>query len=258
MKVDWSKTKTIFIVTFLILDLVLIYQFIEKRSLSQLDLIREASIEEQLETEEITYVELPKQPVEGTYISGKSKIFLSEDINRLKNQEIILEDPTILRATFTEPIKFTDTNFSSKLNQFLKDQIISGESYVFWDYNEDTKTIILFQQYNNDVFYNNPRGLLAIYLNDNNEIVSYMQTLLMEIEEYDNEEILSAIQSLEYLYRTDYLKYGSKVTKIELGYYPLVNLSQSQFLTPTWHIVVDDKTDYYVNAIEGQIIEIQE
>jgi regulatory protein YycI of two-component signal transduction system YycFG len=262
MEVDWSKTKTIFIITFLVLDLFLIYQFIEKRNLSQLDLIREASIEEQLETEEITYVQLPKLPDEGDYIIyGKAKAFTIDEVKGLKNQDINLEEPKILKSTFIEPVKFSEDNVDTKVVQFVKENIAFGSSYLFWNYDKETKSIILFQHYKNNIFFNNPNnfnGLVLLQFNENNELISYVQTLLTDIEEYEREEMLTSIQAIEHLYKSDYLPSGSEVTRIEFGYYPLVKLSESQVLTPTWHIIVDDKTDYYVNAIEGQIIEIQE
>jgi regulatory protein YycI of two-component signal transduction system YycFG len=52
------------------------------------------------------------------------------------------------------------------------------------------------------------------------------------------------------------LKKKDKVTDVEFGYYtfdlPLLN---SQVLAPTWHIVVNGDTSYFVNAFEGQIIK---
>ncbi|MFC4321721.1 two-component system regulatory protein YycI [Litchfieldia salsa] len=258
---DWSKTKTIFIITFLILDLFLALQFIEKRNRSELDVLSEASIEEQLETEEITYDELPKQPKEGTYISGKPKFFSSEDVLKMKGQEVNIDSPAILQSKLNEPIKLTGSNVTAKLQQFLKDYVLNGDSYTLWEVDQETGSIIFFQQYQNKVFYNetsNISGLLIAYVNDKNEIISYRQTMLMDFEEYDKKEILPAIKALENLFKNGHLKSGSEVTNIKLGYYPLVQLSESQILAPTWHIVVDDKIDYYVNAFEGQILEIME
>lgn len=77
---DWSKTKTIFIIAFLILDCFLGYQFMEKRNNSQLDVILETTIEEQLEANGINYVELPKEITKATYVSGESKKFTDAEI----------------------------------------------------------------------------------------------------------------------------------------------------------------------------------
>ncbi|MED5050283.1 hypothetical protein P9850_00180 [Anoxybacillus rupiensis] len=66
---DWNKTKTIFIITFLILDLFLGYQFIQKRNSSQLDVLLEEIIEEQLAANGITYVDIPKEIKKASYVS---------------------------------------------------------------------------------------------------------------------------------------------------------------------------------------------
>jgi regulatory protein YycI of two-component signal transduction system YycFG len=259
--VDWSKTKTIFIITFLILDIFLAFQFTEKRNASQLDLITEASIEEQLEAEGITYPELPKEPKEGTYISGKMKFFTSEDIGGLKNQEVNIDNPALLQGVFKDPIKLPTNGIDSKVQQLLKNEIIAGEEYILWSVNEESGTILLFQQYAEKMFYNNTSnlsGILVMNINNEHEIISYRQTMLDQIEEYDEKEIIPAIKALENLYKNDHLKSGSEVTSVELGYYPLEQLSESQVLAPTWHIAVDDKVHYFVNAFEGQILEIME
>ncbi|MBD8071264.1 two-component system regulatory protein YycI [Bacillus sp. PS06] len=257
---DWSKTKTIFIITFLILNLFLAFQFIEKRDRSELDIISEASIEEQLEVEQITYDELPKEPKEGSYISGKPKFFTEADVQQMKGQEVNIDSPALLQSKLVEPITLTEANLTTKLQQFLKDYVLNGELYTIWEVDQEG-SIVFFQQYENKVFFNeasNISGLLVVDLNENSEIVSYKQTMLVDFEEYDQKEILPAIRAIENLYENGHLKSGSHVTKIELGYYPLVQLSESQILAPTWHIAVDEKTDYYVNAFEGQILEIME
>jgi regulatory protein YycI of two-component signal transduction system YycFG len=45
--------------------------------------------------------------------------------------------------------------------------------------------------------------------------------------------------------------------KVELGYYTLIQQTESQVLVPTWHLIVEHdkkKEDLYVNAIEGRVI----
>ena len=128
---DWSKTKTIFIITFLILDCFLGYQFMEKRNSSQLDVILETTIEEQLEANGITYVELPKEITKATYVSGKSKKFTDEEIKKLPGQKVTVNDGTALKGTFIHPISL---NFKDpyRLKEFLQRHIINGKKYTFW------------------------------------------------------------------------------------------------------------------------------
>lgn len=255
---DWSKIKTIFIITFLVLDVFLGYQFIQKRNSNQIDVALEISIEDQLKQDEITYIELPKKDVNENYISGKQKLFNEEELKMLDNQKVVIVDSAIIQATFNKPISLPETNIEYRLSQFLKEEVISGDRYTFWNFNEETRTFYYFQQYKNKTIYNNYSAMLMIHLNENNQIVSYEQSMLDEIEEYKREEdIIPAIKALEILYKRDLLKPGSHVTKVELGYYGLFlfNTSKTYVLTPTWRIVVDDNEDYYVNGLEGQVID---
>lgn len=263
---DWSKTQSLFIVTFLILNIFLGYQLIEKKNSSQLDLLKELSIDEQLAGQEITYAPLPKEPKEGTYISGKIKLFTKEDVANLKNQEVNYDSGALLQGIFKSPIKLISLKDEAYISQIVKENIILGNSYEVWKVDETAGRVVLFQHYKNQVIFNqissvdgkamlNLSGVLVLNVNKNHEVVSYQQTLLTDFKEFEKEEIQTPIKTLGLLLENGHLKWGSHVSKMEIGYYPLVPLSESQVLTPTWHIVVDNQKDLYVNAIEGQIIE---
>jgi regulatory protein YycI of two-component signal transduction system YycFG len=256
--VDWSKTKTIFIITFLILDLFLAYRFLEKRDEGQLDMITETSIEEQLADEKITYTRLPKTIAKATYLNAKSKVFSDKEIKKLKKQDVTLLNKNVLQGTFEEPIPIPFSNVSSRLEQFLKEHILYGDFYTLWNVDTENKTITFYQQYKGKVIYDNASGsaMVVVHLNDKNEIVSYEQSFLSNIEKMDDsQEILPPMKAIENLFQKNELTSGSKITKVELGYYTFSPLSNSQVLTPTWHIVVDEKVEYFVNAFEGQIIK---
>lgn len=253
---DWSKTKSLFIITFLILNIFLGYQLIQKRDSSQLDLLKELSIEEKLAEEDITYEVLPKEPEELSYISGKVKVFTEEDVKTLKNQDVNIDTAGILKATFTDPIKLSLTD-QMKIEQFVKDHILSGDKYTVWEVDEEAGTIVLIQQYQNYKVFGqsaNISGVIYLYLNEDHEVTSYEQTLIPEFEEHELEELIKPMETLENLFNNFHLKSGSHVSKVEIGYYPLVPYSESQLLAPAWHVIIDDETHIYVNAIEGQIL----
>lgn len=255
---DWSKIKTIFIITFLILDVFLGYQFVQKRNSNQIDVALEMSIEDLLHADNITYIELPDKEIKENYISGRRKKFTEEELRKLQNQNIVLVDDTVIKATLKKPETLPESNTKFRLKEFIQNNILYGNQYIYWDYDKKTKSYYYYQQYNDKTIYNNYSAMLIIRLNEKNQIVSYEQTLLNEIEEYKRkEDIIPAIKALEILYKKDFLKQGSHVSKVELGYYGLFlfSTSKSYVLTPTWRIVVDDKEDYYVNALEGQVIE---
>lgn len=230
----------------------------QKRNSGQLDVLLETTIEEQLEANRITYVEIPKEITKASYVSGKSKMFSNGDIQKLKNQRVVVGNQPVLQATFTSPVP-VDAKDPYNVNEFLRQHILHGKEYEFWSYNEKERTIVCFQKYDRRVIYNNINSRIVLHLNEKEEVVSYEQTMLDHLEKYEKkQEIVPAIKAIETLYKKDYLKPGDRVTKIEIGYYALVQFTASQVLTPTWHIVVNGKKDYFIHAFEGQFINDEE
>lgn len=260
---DWSKIKTIFIISFLILDIYLMYEFFKIWDASQYKVVKrenEASIEKRLMVDEIDYVTLPKGYVEDQYLRAKPKVFKDEDKEKdlLSGQKINIKDGTILESTFNEPLKVSD---KSELNNFIKNHILYGEDYRFWEKNKDGTTAIYAQNYEGKTLFENVKGKLIFEINEDNEITGYKQTYLEEIENLSkSEKIIQPIKAIEALYNTNkLLKPKSSITGVELGYYTLVDVSESaQVLNPAWCFTVDNKEKLFVSAFDGEIVELKD
>lgn len=256
---DWSKTKTIFIVVFLILNAFLVSQYMKKKETNEFELYAESSFEERLKENEIEYITLPKQTSKEQYLTAKSKEFAKEEVKKLKNQTAININENKIISTFDKPFLLGDTLYSEALDTFVKENILYGEDYAFWEVDEISNAIIYYQTYNNRVIYNNDNAKLVLFLNENREITSYEQRYLDNIEQFNEEkEVYSAMKTLESLFNKGYLPSKSKITEVKLGYYNLIQLSSSYVLTPTWHITINDTEDLFVNAFDGQKIETDE
>ncbi|ECD6517378.1 transcriptional regulator, partial [Salmonella enterica subsp. enterica] len=55
------------------------------------------------------------------------------------------------------------------------------------------------------------------------------------------------------LFKNNFIESGSYVSHIELGYYTQLDTS-AQLLAPTWKVTVNEE-DFYVNALDGQVIQ---
>lgn len=254
---DWSKIKTIFIITFLILDVYLLYQFMKIRDANKYELTTESSVEDKLKADEIQYVELPKAPIKEQYLSAKPKLFTKGDVAKLKGQTALLKEPSAtFQVTVDKPFQVSNKFEPTELASFIKENILYGEHYIFWEKNDKKNTITYFQQYENSPMFKNINGMIIFTLNSDNQIISYQQTYLEGIEKLTAKEaILPPLKAIETLHQKGVLKPKSKITKIELGYSTLIQLAASQVLAPTWRIVVDDNESLFVNAFEGQIID---
>ncbi|EIJ80181.1 hypothetical protein PB1_07467 [Bacillus methanolicus PB1] len=254
---DWSKIKTIFILTFLVLDIYLMYEFLKVLDQNKYELITETSIEDKLAADKIKYPVLPKGPIKDQYVSAKPKIFTGEEMMNIKGQTVSIVDGTTLHGTFDKPFQLSDKFDPSEMNAFIKTNILYSDKYAFWEFSEKDKKITYFQKYQDKFIYSNKNGSLEFFLNDSNQIISYRQTLLEDIEEMaEKEEVLSPLKAIETLYQKGMLEPGSKITKVELGYYTYEIFTASQVLTPVWRFVVDEEENFLVNAFEGQIIEL--
>ncbi|HEY9577165.1 MAG TPA: two-component system regulatory protein YycI, partial [Pseudobacillus sp.] len=184
---DWSKTKTIFITVFLVLDMFLLAVFLNKHSASQFEFIKEASIEDKLKSYNIEYDKLPEEVSEETIITAKSKRFTKKEIGLLQNQNVVLlkeqkeqEEQTVLESYLQKPVKLGEKKLDD-LKAFVETNILFGDQYRYWGLNDEKDTAIFYQQYDDKKLFEISR--LEIKLNSNGEITSYRQTMLDDLEE---------------------------------------------------------------------------
>lgn len=255
---DWNKTKSIFIMVFLILDIFLFYRFLEKRDNYQYEYITQTSIEERLQDERITYVALPKQKIKDQFIIAQSKPFLRKEVEHLPNQKVNIIGSTQLVGNFNKPISLSPNFETSEIEQLLKDNLLHGDSYRFWGYDKKKGIIIFYQTWNQKMFFNNSKGKITLFVNKDNQVVSYRQTYLEQIEKFNKQkDIVPAIKAIEALYLNGDIPSNSKITNIELGYYnSLQTTSATHLLVPVWRVVINDKENLFVNAFDRRIIEL--
>jgi len=258
--VDWGRLKTIFIIAFLILDIFLLTQMVNKqRHTHQLEVKTNVSLEENLINDNIEYSGIPKETVRDQYMSANTKTFSEKEVDTLPDQHVTIMDGTLLYSELMHPIKMDESLDTTELDQFVKRAVLYGEQYGFGSFDKDAGTITYYQKHQDKFLFKNRSAHLVFYINKNSEVFSYEQTLLKEIKPIsEKEEVLPAIRAVETIYRKNLLKPDSKIVKAEMGYYTVVNMEASQVLTPTWRIVIEkDKKQesMLVNAFEGQVIQ---
>src|SRR5699024_5125305 len=79
----WGQIKTLLIFSFLILDVYLFVQFLDKKEVADIGIIEHepSTIEEQLTSESIAITDLPKQTHEESYISVNQHLFTEEELS---------------------------------------------------------------------------------------------------------------------------------------------------------------------------------
>ena len=259
-RMDWSRTKTIFILTFLVLNLFLGFQLYEKHKENQFEYLSESTvkIEDQLKNMEITYPELPEAPKRMVHITGETHMFTEEELSRWNEDELsinVVEENTKITAVLENDRKFS--NNRSDRAAFLQTYPLFGDEYMFWEDGQEENVMewIFLQTHKERPIYQkagHSNGQLLVQLNEEGRVVGFEQTYL-DIKPQENEqEILTPLKAINQLLMNSKLNYRDEITSIELGYYTLVE-GEVQVLAPTWFVEVNDERQYFVNAINGQI-----
>ncbi len=261
---DWSKTKTIFIAVFLVLDVFLAVMFFNKYGASRFEVIKETTIEEKLQSDGVEYGNMPSDYGELSIITAKPKIFTENDLLFLTKQNTSIQNEgTELISVLDKPYETNEAS-REKINSFVKNNVLQGGQYAYWKRNREEQTVIFYQQIEQKKLFENKNGLLVLQLNEEGDIIGYSQTMLSSVEENGNEEaILPAFQALDALYKNGFIQPESEIKNAELGYYTFVQLTESQVLqvlSPTWYFQLEKGNkieEMYVNAFDGSIYQTQ-
>ncbi len=252
---DWNRTKTIFIVTFLMLNVFLTWQLIETNSANQISMITEATIQERLNQMNVTIdVELPEEELPGLHMIGKNASLTNATIPLFSNQDVEIVDDRMILSILDEPFELRSEQFSADLTMFLSTYIYEGDEYRYGGYDADTRQILLYQIYEGKTAYTFGDEPLILQLDESQRIVGYQQSYFeFEEQEGREREMLSSLKAIEVLLNDQIIGSNDSVTSIEFGYYSLFSPQGNvQVFAPMWRVIVDEEA-YFVNAIEGSV-----
>ncbi|GGE83040.1 two-component system regulatory protein YycI [Priestia taiwanensis] len=267
---DWSKIKTIFIITFLILNTLLAQEFLSRREKSQLDHITKQTVEELLKDSEITYNDniISKEPSNLKEFKATPKQFKESDVELLENQQakLVESDKTRIISKLEQPIEIdgkSKLQLTTFFKEFAKKHIYKGEEYVYWKEEKDEKDsrgkIYLVQTKNGEEIYNNSDAMVVVFYDENRYITNYTQTMVEmdeDFEEFEGKKQISAFKALETLVVGNIIKSKSTIVSVDSGYYRSFRDKDLQIIGPVWYFVLEDKSEFYVHAISGQHIKV--
>lgn len=254
---QWGQIKALFIICFLVLNVFLIKQLVDRQE-EELSFIPEASKEEELELNINGLESLSTESFTAPllYVENFNYNEVEPALSAtLVNQEAVVVNDFHLYSRFTAPIPIDPTD-TENLQTLVNEHVFRGQTYQFFDYLEGPGLLVFFQQYEYPIFYN-PNAVLFIQLNDQMEMTQYTQTRLDQIEEDEEEpQEQTLIQQYDAVYRlyhnSSALETNDTITDVQLGFHNLASLPNGeQLLNPTWQIEVNENEDYYVNAVEG-------
>lgn len=262
LKIDWNRTKSIFIAVFLILNIFLFSSYVNRYNDSRnVGILGEKNIEAHLKDDNITYVPLPNVIESAAYIQGKVHNFTSDEFVKL-DQQVNTFDGSKLRVVYLKPIKLRNIDEDASFTEFIQDNIQDAANYTLWKVDREKRVATFFQKTKDRILYYNMSGTLKVYWNENNGVTMYEQTMIDNIKEMEQQQsIVPPIQIIQALYGKGLLKPDSRIMQMNLGYSTLVYFTQTQVLVPTWEVRVKlsdgEIEEYFVTANEAKIIDIQ-
>ncbi|MGG0643771.1 two-component system regulatory protein YycI [Sporosarcina gallistercoris] len=258
---DWSKTKTIFIIVFSILNVFLYFLFLNRNAnIENLEVTGKTSMEDVLKQENITYKLPPFVDKEASFVSADIVDFHKESLKDLKGQKTSIIGDNLLRSTITDKITLQEAK-KDDFKAFLSQYVLNGTEYVLWEVADDQKKAVFFQQFEGRPIYYSPSAMLEVSWNENEKIQSYEQHMLKDFANFNKKDLLSPLEIIGSLASRGLLKQNSEVTNVKMGYSTLVRLTETQVFAPTWDVQVKlengEKEHHFLSANEGKVIEFQ-
>ena len=269
---DWSKAKTLLILTFLILNVYLAVQLIDRMvdpriATTNADgktVLKERKIDEkklQPVSKEIGYL---TAEVDSSSLAPKPGSPIQDAITSVKNQ---IE----WSVRLTKPHPLETKAMRDSATSFVQASVVYGTDYTFWKYDSKHKEMTFVQTYKEQPLYSTPQqsreddamigpSLLVLQLNDQKEIVSYKQRHLNKVvRQAQDVTLLSASESVIQLSEQGLFPASKRMTSQKLGYFCLVTegTKSVQILPPTWQIELNGEELYFVNAIDGGVQTIE-
>lgn len=258
---DWSKTKTIFIIVFAILNVVLYTLYLDRYSEAKnVEVLGDSSIDEKLSADNIIYQEVVGEVEDLPYIQAELKQFTPEDAPQ-ENAQVTVREDKYMTVTFNSPVTLEGTELEEAFMDFAEEVVHEGGSYSLWSISEDKQEAVFFQQVEEHPVYYSDNGKLTVHWNDAGEITHYEQSMYENVKPAEQlKDIVQPMQVLNTLYQQSQLQPNSVVEKMELGYSIFVQVSEStQMLTPTWRVEATlengETRQYFVNAVKDGVIE---
>lgn len=267
---DWSRTKTIFIVTFLLLNSFLVYQLMEKRAGSQLNVRAEATIEERMSEMNITVTEdLPEDMEEISHIVGQV-VDIEEEVSGIVGEENVEENEEndLVEVSLEEPYdtpegpynnEATREAFNESVINFVENNVYEGEEYVYGEWDDENREMHFYQTFEDAPIYTSEENQLVLRFNEDTQITGYSQIFLELQEQDDKKDMFLPYLAIERLLNENLITFNDSVTEVEIGYFNFFSpIGNSRVFSPMYQITINDDEEYLVNAIDGAIQEMTE
>ncbi|MDQ8736507.1 two-component system regulatory protein YycI [Paenibacillus sp. LHD-38] len=240
---DWGRAKTVLIISFLLLNILLGYQL-------WLD------IREQLNVN-VNTAELPQDKV---LLMQQKRISLEANLPletpELGDLPYILHSDSRKNAEpiiLDKPVDSTIIYSKKELLKTLGDHIPELDQYEFDLLNSSVDQFVLYRVVDGRPMFD---VKLMLYISDQ-KIISFLQDRVELLGSGEAKQVLPAAKVVASLIET-YLPDGAVISDIQLGYKGQIFDSEKQVSAPSWRVMLEDGHLFYVHAINGEVATDEE
>lgn len=240
---DWSRAKTVLILAFLVLNILLGYQlWMDELNLNNFT-TNAAKRDEMNRMLELKNIRLQASVPEAMPILSEITVSLrnGEEAMEWKTLSQSISESSLADTAYVENTLKTDIPM---MGEYELDRKGSGEESAAWVMNQLHNGLPMFP-------------IRLELAGEGNRITKY-RVLYAEVEpSHDAEaanaqQVLSAYTILGNLAEY-YLPQGSEVSDVRLGYHGPLFESETQVLAPYWRVVLSTGETYYVHAVTGAV-----
>lgn len=236
---EWGRAKSILILAFLMLNLLLGYQLWQsKLKLPDESTDIELIAEEVLNTATLKNISLEAVvPTETPRMNEITVMFGEAGRDGAEVQ-------------FDVPIPYVSLLTGSEVWEVVAERIPNFAAYRLDPFTSGSGVVVLHQLANGYPMFD---VRLEVKV-EQQRLVSYKQHYvdIQESDQVTEQKVLSAYLAIGRLVE-NYLRPGTVITEVQLGYHGQIFNSETQVLAPTWRIMTNDGEMYYVHAINGSV-----
>lgn len=248
---DWSRTKTILIWAFLLLDLFLGYQvyatnssFRNGKDVAQAE---RWDMELYLKQQNISLAtEVPPDTPEMSYLNAEYVGFNPIALQEMQGVEATMEKMS-LAAKLDPPLSIRGQITPNELLRQLGPHMMHADQYTADLFQSSQARLLYWQMFEKMPVFVAP---LEVYLK-NGSILGYRQTYFQLRAHEGGRQVISGYTAIRSMVDKQMIQPGERIESVSLGYYGSYD-ADVQALVPVWRVIHDGK-QHFVNAFTGAV-----
>lgn len=238
---DWSRAKTILIISFALLNGLLGYQlwvsWSEQNSgntvsLQSVEELNQLLTAEQIDLQDVLPLDLEKMG------------YVEVDVTHMDDDWLPLSPRITIPQTEDSTSEITE-QLQSQIEQLsdyeLDEAALQRGEWLYYQLIEDVPVFVAPVEMRRE----------------NNMLSAYRQTYVEVISKERTSTVVSAHAALKAAVEAQLIPAGSTVEDVRLGYIGQLKLEERQFLVPVWRMNVKGLDPLYINALTGGIESIE-